>query len=243
MSDFRRYFVAGGTYFFTIVTYCRRPILASDERITLLRRAIATVKRELPFDINAAVILPDHIHFLLTMPPGDDNYSKRIGRIKVEFTRAFRNTIKSPRQVSISRKRRNESDVWQRRFWEHLIRDDGDFDRHFDYIHYNPVKHGRVKCPHAWTATSFHHWVKRGVYDQGWACNCGARRIKSLDFSDIETSIRERDGERCPPYNYAAARRDLMVGGAHPTAVIGRRITPSSSSTAPRMWVMYSVIE
>jgi putative transposase len=191
MSDYRRYFVAGATYFFTIVTHHRRPVFTTDTNIALLRHAIATVKREQPFEINAAVVLQDHLHFLWTLPPGDDGFSKRIGRIKVEFTKAFRSASPSTQSETSSRQRRCERDVWQRRFWEHLIRDDEDFDRHFDYIHCNPVKHGLGTCPHAWVATSFHHWTDRGVYDRVWGCNCGGHRSGALDFSDIAKTVGE----------------------------------------------------
>jgi putative transposase len=152
MPDYRRYFVAGATYFFTIVTYRRRPIFGDQKNVELFRDAIRTVKRELPFDINAAVVLPDHIHFLWTLPRGDDAYSKRMGRVKVEFTRAFKPNDRKPIRVSRSCQQRHERDVWQRRFWEHLVRDERDFDLRFDYIHWNPVKHGLVKCPHFWQA-------------------------------------------------------------------------------------------
>jgi putative transposase len=191
MSEYRRYFVAGGTYFFTIVTYHRRPIFAETPNVELLRRALAAIKRQQPFEINAAVILPEHMHFLWTLPPGDDAYSKRIGRMKVEFTQAFRGASRLPRNVSLSRQKHHEADVWQRRFWEHLIRDEHDFERHFDYIHYNPVKHGLASCPHRWMASSFHYWVKKGVYDQYWGCNCSGRRSPVLDFSDIESTVGE----------------------------------------------------
>lgn len=191
MSDYRRYFVAGGTYFFTIVTYQRRSLFADSQNVQRLRAALSTIKVEMPFDINAAVVLPDHVHFLWTLPPGDKNYSKRLGRMKVEFTRSLRGAGALPLTVSVSRKKHHESDVWQRRFWEHTIEDEHDFDRHFDYIHYNPVKHGLAKCPHEWEATSFHYWVKKGVCDRHWGCNCGERRCPVMDFSDIGDTVGE----------------------------------------------------
>jgi len=193
MSDYRRYFVPGGTYFFTIVTYKRQHLFASGANVQRLRRVIATVKKDVPFKINAAIILPDHMHFLWTLPPGDDQYSKRIGCMKVGFTNSLHGENVRLIRSSSSRTKHRESDVWQRRFWEHTIRDEEDFDRHFDYIHYNPVKHGLVSCPHAWEASSFHHWVVAGVYDRSWGCNCGDRRrtAKEFDFADIEDSVGE----------------------------------------------------
>lgn len=191
MSDYRRWYVPGGTYFFTIVTYHRRRLFDDEANVERLRAAVATVLKEQPFEIVAAVILPDHLHFLWTLPPGDDDYSKRIGRMKVEFTKSL-NGISMPRMAtSESRQKHRESDVWQRRAWEHVVRDEHDFDRHFDYIHYNPVKHGYVSCPHLWPYSSFRKWVDRGVYDQRWACQCEGRSPLPLDFTDIADTVGE----------------------------------------------------
>jgi putative transposase len=145
----------------------------------------------MPFEIPAAVVLPDHLHFIWTLPRGDDNYSKRIGRMKVEFTRALRGKDNLPTNVSLSRKKHRESDVWQRRFWEHTIDDENEFERYFDYIHYNPVKHGLVSCPHKWTHSSFSTWVAKGVYDLAWGCCCEDRLPEKFDFSDIEDKTGE----------------------------------------------------
>lgn len=191
MSDYRRYFVPSGTYFFSIVTYHRRPLFANKQNVQRLRNAVAFVKKEMPFEICAAAILPDHMHFLWSLPPRDDAYSKRIGRMKVEFTRSLRSTTTPPSGTSPSRRKHRESDVWQRRFWEHTIDDEHDFDHHFDYIHYNPVKHGHVSCPHLWVASSFHHWVVEGVRERDWGCNCGGRHFTAPDFSDIEATVGE----------------------------------------------------
>lgn len=191
MSDYRRYFVAGATYFFTIVTYQRQRLFADSSNVQLLRQALAATKKELPFDINAAVVLPDHVHFLWTLPPGDVAYPKRIGRMKVAFTHALHGIAQLPGDVSPSRRKHHESNVWHRRFWEHVIRDEHDFDRHFDYVHYNPVKHGLVTCPHVWKASSFHYWVAKGVYDVGWGCNCVRRQSALMDFSDIANTVGE----------------------------------------------------
>jgi putative transposase len=191
MPDYRRYFIPGGTYFFTIVTNHRRPLFSSPTNVQRLRTALATVKSELPFEINAAVVLPDHMHFLWSLPPGDDRYSKRIGRMKVEVTRSLRDASVLRRITTRSRTKHRESDVWQRRFWEHAIRDEHDFDRHFDYIHYNPVKHGLVTCPHVWNATSFQYWAQKGVYEPYWGCNCMGRYSAPQDFSDIADTVGE----------------------------------------------------
>jgi putative transposase len=187
MADYRRYFVAGGTFFFTIVTYQRRPIFFDDKNVDLLRTVVADVRRELPFEINAAVVLPDHLHFIWSLPPGDANFSKRIGRMKASFTKLLRGSNALPATLSDSRRKHRESDVWQRRFWEHTVRDEDEFARLFDYIHFNPVKHGHTSCPHKWKASSFHHWVKRGVMGKNWGCSCDGRNsvVKCDDVDDV----------------------------------------------------------
>ena len=175
MPDYRRAYIPGGAIFLTLVTFNRRPIFAEPDNVKRLRRAAATVKAEMPFDITAAVILPDHIHFVWTLPQDDDNYSKRVGRLKVLFTRSLKGSFALPQDVSISRQRQRESDVWQRRFWEHTIRDEVDWVGHINYLHYNPVKHGLVECPHQWEFSSFRQFVREGFYREDWGCQCGGK--------------------------------------------------------------------
>lgn len=165
MSEYRRWYVPGGSYFLTPVTYWRRPLFASELNIEHLRHALATVVAEMPFEIAAAVVLPDHAHFIWTLPLGDKEYSKRVGRMKVEFTKQIRPAGHCRSVLSPSRRRHRESDVWQRRFWEHTLEDIDDFKSHLDYIHYNPVKHGYVTCPHLWPYSNFNRWTERGVYE------------------------------------------------------------------------------
>ena len=191
MSNYRRYFVAGGTFFFTIVTYGRRPLFADTNNVALLRNVIREVKAEQPFEICAAVVLPDHMHFIWSLPRGDDDYSKRMGRIKVKFTRGYHRGPALVQDISSSRIKRRESNIWQRRFWEHTIDDEDEFGKYFDYIHFNPVKHGLASCPHLWEASTFHHWVHRGVYESSWGCSCDSRDARKPDFSAIE----DRTGE------------------------------------------------
>ena len=112
-------------------------------------------KGKMPFDIRAAVVLPDHMHFIWTLPRGDKDYSKRLGLMKVKVTRSLNGVGNLPEHVSPSRRKHRESDVWQRRFWEHTIDDEDEFERFFDYVHYNPVKHGHTSCPHLWPYSSF----------------------------------------------------------------------------------------
>ena len=172
MPNYRRLYIPGGTYFLTIVTYCRRPLFKSPDNIDLLRTCIAKVQKQQPFKITAAVILPDHLHFIWQLPADDSNYSQRVSRLKVLFTRAYKASHPSNLEISESRHKHRESDVWQRRFWEHLIRDEADLQNHLDYIHYNPVKHELVSCPHLWSYSSFYHWVDKGRYASDWSCSC-----------------------------------------------------------------------
>lgn len=169
MPNFKRSRFEGGTFFFTLVTNKRRPLLASREDVARLRGAFREVQRDQPFTITAIVILPDHLHLLMTLPTDDDDYSTRLGRIKVLFTKSLPADSSARKPTTASRARHRESGVWQRRFWEHTIRDDDDFIRHVEYIHYNPVRHGLAKCPHGWPWSSFMRWVKRGAYAADWA--------------------------------------------------------------------------
>lgn len=194
MSVYRRYFVPGGSYFFTIVTHHRRPLFSDETNVQRLRDALCEVRTEMPFEINAAVVLPDHIHFIWSLPTKDDSYSKRIGLMKVKFTKSLRSVgdrigMRPPN--SASRLQHRESDVWQRRFWEHTIDDADEFEAYFDYIHYNPVKHGHVRCPHLWKASSFQYWVQRLVYDPHWGCQCDGTLPKKFDFTAIEDKTGE----------------------------------------------------
>jgi putative transposase len=191
MPKYLRADVPGGTFFLTLVTYNRNPLFATEENISRLRTALATVKSEMPFNIEGAVVLPDHIHFLWTLPPGDADYPKRIGRLKVLFTRDLRGKGNLPQNVSASRRKHRESDVWQRRFWEHTIRDEEDFKQHLDYIHYNPVKHNLVSCPHLWQYSSFHTWVKTGGYPADWCCVCHDKTSHPPDFTEIASRVGE----------------------------------------------------
>jgi putative transposase len=174
MSDYRRALVAGGTYFFTVVTYGRRPWLCRDGAVAALRDAVRTVRRQRPFAIDAWVLLPDHMHCIWTLPENDADYAGRWRRVKEHVTRAARMPLSSVTHPS--RRRRRERSIWQRRFWEHLIRDIADLAAHLDYIHYNPVKHGLCTAPADWAYSTFHRYVRAGVYATDW----GAREAPVL---------------------------------------------------------------
>jgi putative transposase len=164
--QYRRSTTQGVTYFFTLVTHQRRPFLCHPANISLLREAFRYVKAEHPFHIDAAVVLPDHLHCLWTLPDGDHNFSSRWRLIKSYFSRGCNPVYRLP--PSTSRRKKQEQAVWQRRFWEHQIRDERDFIQHVEYIHYNPVKHGLVSAPRDWPYSSFHRYVRCGVYPADW---------------------------------------------------------------------------
>ena len=158
MSEYRRARVAGGCYFFTVVTYRRRTLFDVARNVDLLREAFACTKAQRPFHIDAIAILPDHLHCIWSLPDGDSDFSGRWRTIKQFVSRRLDAPV-SPR---------GEKTVWQRRFWEHLIRDDADWRRHVDYIHFNPVKHGLVNAPEDWPHSSYVRAIARGWYTPGW---------------------------------------------------------------------------
>jgi putative transposase len=173
---YRRVRKEGGTYFFTVVTHNRRKFLCDPENVALLRSVFKNVMARHPFTIDAIVILPDHLHTIWTLPDGDDNYSIRWSLIKSGFTHSCSEFCKGV--LSASRTARKQQAVWQHRFWEHEIRDDEDFNRHADYIHYNPVKHGNAKKPGDWEYSSFNRYVQEGVYPTNWGIG------GEMEFSD-----------------------------------------------------------
>ena len=190
IPDYRRWFRADGTYFFTVVTYNRRKIFQDARARETLRRVILQVQALRPFEILAIVLLPDHCHSIWKMKDDDDNFSVRWQMIKRRFTKSWLARDSRYVTISASRIKRGERGVWQRRFWEHLIRDQKDFAMHMDYIHYNPVKHGYVKCPHQWEHSSFHRWVKEEVYESDWLCQCH-QEMKIPNFESITHSVGE----------------------------------------------------
>jgi putative transposase len=163
---YRRAKTPGATYFFTIVTHQRQALLCDPQTVDLLRTSFRTVKVKHPFTIDAIVVLPDHLHCIWTLPEADADFSTRWRLIKAEFSRHCPEHYK--RQRSKSRLSKGEQAIWQRRFWEHRIRDESDFIHHADYIHYNPVKHGWVEAPKDWKYSSFRRFVQDGVYTADW---------------------------------------------------------------------------
>ncbi|MDD5034036.1 MAG: transposase [Methylococcaceae bacterium] len=165
--QYRRAKTPGATYFFTVVTFLRRKILCEPENVELLRAAFRTVKSRHPYTIDAFVLLPDHLHCIWTLPLDDEDYPMRWNGIKKHFTHYCPDHYKTP--SSPTRKRKREQSIWQRRYWEHQIRDDRDFEKHCDYIHWNPVKHGLVSRVVDWPYSSFHRFVRLGIYPPDWA--------------------------------------------------------------------------
>jgi REP-associated tyrosine transposase len=163
MSNYRRARVAGGSYFFTVTLEDRSSALLVD-RIDALRLAFSSTRAEMPFRIDAIAVLPEHLHCVWTLPEGDSDYSSRWQRIKGRFSRA----CPAGETVSASRGRKRERGIWHRRYWEHAIRDERDFETHVNYVHYNPVKHGHANRVVDWPHSSFHRFVREGILSSDW---------------------------------------------------------------------------
>ncbi len=171
MSEYRRWRVAGGTYFFTVVTHQREPLFSEADARRNLREAFTIARKHNPFDVLSIVLLPDHFHVVLELPLGDCDYTVRIRQIKTLFTRELARCSNTKKGLSRSRSKRGEHNVWQRRFYEHTVRDEEDLSRCVDYIHVNPVKHKLVKRVRDWPWSSVHRWVKEGHYPIDWGCS------------------------------------------------------------------------
>ena len=167
--QYRRDYTAGGTYFFTVVLFRRMRLFVRSETVALLREAVRAEQQRRPFTIDAMVVLPDHIHALWTMPQGDADYSTRWRNIKKTVTAGIPPSQRPA--VWGSRAEKKEQAIWQRRFWEHRIRDEADFLHHVNYIHYNPVKHGLVSRPVDWPYSSIHRAIRQGVISAAWGCS------------------------------------------------------------------------
>ena len=158
MSNYTRYYRSGGCFFFTVVTYNRVPLFDDQSNIQKLRAAFSQVNGCYPFVMDAIVILPDHLHCLWQLPVGDNDFSTRWRYIKTQFSKTCMSSVNN----------RGEKKIWQRRFWEHCIRDEEDWRRHMDYIFYNPVRHGLVNSVEQWPYSSFKQALRKGWYQKGW---------------------------------------------------------------------------
>src|SRR5712691_4528445 len=163
MTSYRRNFVPGGSYFFT-VNLAERHLRLLTDHADCLRGAFRYARGRHPFTVEAIVILPDHLHTIWTLPDGDADFAVRLQLIKASFSRA----LPLGEMISRSRASRGERGIWQRRYWEHTLRDEGDFARHVDYISFNPVKHGHVTRARDWPYSSFHRMVRLGIYPEDW---------------------------------------------------------------------------
>jgi putative transposase len=162
MPQYRRAKLEGSVFFFTVVLAERPSDLLLNE-IERFRRIYRVVEQQRPFETIAICVLPDHLHALWALPEGDADFSTRWSLIKSGFSRGLDSKQRSPSKV-----RKREKGIWQRRYWEHAIRDDMDFERHVDYIHFNPVKHGYVSRVLDWPHSSFHRYVKRELLPADW---------------------------------------------------------------------------
>ena len=181
MSNYRRWNQPGGTSFFTIVTYRRFWLFEEEAARKLFGEIMREVAHELPFETLAIVLLPDHLHVIWTLPPGDGDFSTRWKSIKESFTKRWLSMGGREMPVTPSQARRGNRGIWQRRFIEHLIRDEDDLERHCDYIHYNPVKHRYVSRPWDWPHSSFRRFVGLGQYEWDWG-RSEPESIAGLDY-------------------------------------------------------------
>jgi putative transposase len=189
MSKFRRYFIPGATYFFTLITYRRHPLFADTRALPYFGQVLRECRSRWPFETIAMVVLPDHLHAMWSLPREDDRYSARWSWIKKEFTKRWLANGGQELAVTLNEKYEHRRGIWQPRFWEHTIDDESDFDNHFHYIHFNPVKHQHVACPRAWKASTFHRWMKAGVYNFDWSC--GSYLKPPINFAALKDTFGE----------------------------------------------------
>jgi putative transposase len=183
MPEYRRTKLKGGTYFFTVVAFGRHPFLTHGQVRAALREGIQEVRQSMPFKIEAWVLLPDHLHAIWTLPEDDDNFGSRWAVIKRIVSKRYNSQEGITGPISNSRNKRDESPFWQRRFWEHCIRDELDFQRHLDYIHWNPVKHGYVKRVIDWPYSTFHRFLNNGIYPPDWG-GINEGDVKDIGFGE-----------------------------------------------------------
>jgi len=168
MPEYHRSLVEGGTYFFTVITYNRLPILTTPPARKILLAAWSDVRQRHPFETIAICLLPDHLHCIWKLPEGDANYPLRWKEIKRHFSLQYQKEVGPGEQRNESRQKKHEAAIWQRRFWEHTIKDEDDLENHLDYIHFNPIKHGYVTKAADWPFSSFLRYVKEGIYQPDW---------------------------------------------------------------------------
>jgi putative transposase len=172
MPDYRRFYLPDAIVFVTCVTKNRYPYLKSRKDVNLFLMTLAKVNEIKPIKLLAYVILPDHFHWLMKVDDSSGNFSKIMHSVKRNFTQNYKRAHNI--QISIS--------IWQRGFWDHVIRDENDLERHFDYIHWNPVKHGYIVKPEEWPYSTYGDWVSSGYYEYGWGWFKEPNNIVAMDF-------------------------------------------------------------
>ena len=177
MTNYRRAKISGGTYFFTVNLADRTRTTLVDQ-IDLLKQTVREEMNAHPFEVKAMVVLPEHLHAIWTLPIGDADFSGRWQRIKARLSE----TLPQGESRSASRQSKGERGIWQRRFWEHMIRNDLDLERHVDYVHFNPFKHGLVQRVGDWPHSTFHRYVREGTYQNGWA----GEKVIDIDAGEID---------------------------------------------------------
>ena len=180
MPNYRRWRVDGGVFFFTVVAHGRKNLFDSPSSRRMLRQAVLEARRRHPFRLDGMVLLPDHLHVLMRLPEGEQDYSRRIAAVKRNFTKAYLAAGRPEGKNSDARRRKRCRGIWQDRFYEHWIRDYADFKRHLDYIHVNPVKHALAATPGDWPWSSFHRYLRLGWYEPDW---CGELETGGIDFA------------------------------------------------------------
>ena len=183
MPEYRRARTPGATFFFTVNTHLRQTFLIDADVRSALREGIERVRATMPFQIDAWVLLPDHLHCLWTLPDGDGDFSTRWRVIKTIVTQQCESRLHQDELLSERRAAKNQSSLWQQRFWEHQIRDDIDFARHVDYIHWNPVKHGHVSQVADWPYSSVHRYLRQGLLPANWS-GVGVDHLESKLFGE-----------------------------------------------------------
>lgn len=197
--QYRRANIAGASFFITanLAERGARGTTSLTDHISILRDTLRQVKYSHPFHIDAMVVLPDHFHLLMTLPPGDAKFSTRIGAIKSMFSRQHPTT----ESIRASRESMRERGIWQKRFWEHLIRDDRDYANHVDYSRINLVKHGLLKRAVDWPHSTIHRLIERGTVDVKWAVDVG--------LDEAQLNLRARLGLQFPVRQCAKLRQAL----------------------------------
>jgi putative transposase len=185
MTNFRRNWFRGGTLFFTVVTAGRSPLFLEESACRLLSDCLRIERAARPFAVDAIVVLPDHMHTIWTLSPGDSEFAKRWASIKSRFTREWLKDGRCDQTVLPGQHREGRRGIWQPRYMEHTIRDEDDLIRHVDYIHFNPVKHGLVNCPREWPRSSFLRYVTQGDYPVDCACSQGGL-VPRFDGVDVD---------------------------------------------------------